>query len=165
MLKSPGFTLVELLIAVSIITILSAFLIPGFTNYIDSQNIVQAQEVFKSDLRTINLAIKQDTDTLQFSVATPYPGTKFYDICMKNNFLVTKDWRRFDASKFTPLNYPEYSSKQIEEVHKYAIREWNKSFIYQPQKILPRLIDLHKREGSGAVIAAVLSGTKNLIKK
>lgn len=50
--KSAGFTLVELLIAVAIIAALSSFLIPGFTNYIDNQNIIQAQEAFKSDLRT-----------------------------------------------------------------------------------------------------------------
>jgi len=48
-----GFTLVELLIVVSIIIVMSSFLIPGFTNYIDSQNIIQAKETLKSDLRTV----------------------------------------------------------------------------------------------------------------
>ncbi len=49
---SKGFTLVEILLVVSIIAVLSGFLIPGFSNYIENQNILQAQELFKSDLRT-----------------------------------------------------------------------------------------------------------------
>lgn len=48
-----GFTLIELLIVVSMITILSGFMIPGFSNYLNTQNIRQAQEILKSDLRTI----------------------------------------------------------------------------------------------------------------
>lgn len=55
-MKTPvrfrAFTLIELLIVVSILAILSAFLIPGFSNYLDTQNIKQAQEQVKSDLRT-----------------------------------------------------------------------------------------------------------------
>lgn len=47
-----GFTLVELLLVVSIIAVLSSFLIPGFSNYIDNQNVLQASEILKSDLRS-----------------------------------------------------------------------------------------------------------------
>jgi len=50
---SAGFTLIELLIVVSMITVLSGLMIPGFTNYLNNQNIRQAQERLKSDLRTI----------------------------------------------------------------------------------------------------------------
>ena len=50
--QQKGFTLVELLLVVSLIAVLSSFLIPGFSNYITTQNIRQAQESLKSDLRT-----------------------------------------------------------------------------------------------------------------
>lgn len=49
---NKGFTLVEILLVVSIIAILSAFLIPGFSNYTKSQNVRQGMEILKSDLRT-----------------------------------------------------------------------------------------------------------------
>ncbi|OGC47613.1 hypothetical protein A2886_02390 [candidate division WWE3 bacterium RIFCSPHIGHO2_01_FULL_42_13] len=52
-MNNRGFTLVELLLVVSLIAVLSSFLIPGFSNYIDNQNIRQAQEIVKSDLRTV----------------------------------------------------------------------------------------------------------------
>lgn len=51
--QDQGFTLIELLLVVSLIAVLSSFLIPGFSNYIDTQNIRQSQELLKSDLRTV----------------------------------------------------------------------------------------------------------------
>lgn len=48
-----GFTLIELLISITIITIITAGIIPAFSNYIRNQNLKQAQEQLKSDLRTV----------------------------------------------------------------------------------------------------------------
>lgn len=50
--RNLGFTLVEILLVVSIIAVLSAFLIPSFSNYTESQSIRQGTEILKSDLRT-----------------------------------------------------------------------------------------------------------------
>ncbi len=50
-----AFTMVELLIVVSIITIASAAAIPGFSGYIRSQNLKQSMERVKSDLRTAQI--------------------------------------------------------------------------------------------------------------
>lgn len=51
--NQQGFTLVELMISLSIIIILSAFAVPSFSRYLDTQNIRQAQEQIKNDLRTL----------------------------------------------------------------------------------------------------------------
>jgi len=48
-----GFTLIELLISVTIITIITAGIVPAFSNYIRNQSLKQAQEQLKSDLRTV----------------------------------------------------------------------------------------------------------------
>ena len=50
--NTKGFTLIEMLIAVSLIALLSGILIPSFTRYSASQNLRQAREKLKSDLRT-----------------------------------------------------------------------------------------------------------------
>ena len=50
---SKAFTLVELMISITIITIISASIIPAFSRYIRNQNLKQAQEQLKSDLRNI----------------------------------------------------------------------------------------------------------------
>lgn len=48
-----GFTLVELLIVVSIVTVITGFLLPSFNTYIDNQNTKQAQEQVQDDLRNV----------------------------------------------------------------------------------------------------------------
>jgi prepilin-type N-terminal cleavage/methylation domain-containing protein len=50
---SNGFTLVEIIVVVSIIAIISGGIVPSFFRYIDNQNLKQAKEQLRSDLRTI----------------------------------------------------------------------------------------------------------------
>lgn len=64
-----GFTLLELLISISIIAVISGSLIPGFSTYSRNQNLRQAQEQVKSDLRTVqNFALTgtESADNLEF---------------------------------------------------------------------------------------------------
>jgi len=51
--KNKGFSFVELLIVVSLITLISGAALPGFNSYIKSQNLKQAAEQVASDLRTV----------------------------------------------------------------------------------------------------------------
>ena len=64
-----GFTLLELLIVVSLIAIMSGGILPAFSQYIDDQNMRQAQEQLKSDLRSIQ------NRALTGSAADQYIGT------------------------------------------------------------------------------------------
>ncbi len=48
---NKGFTLVELLIAVSILVIITAATIPNFNTFITSQNLLQAREEVKNGIR------------------------------------------------------------------------------------------------------------------
>lgn len=49
----PSFTLIELLMVVSIITIIAGATIPSFTGYLKGQTLKNAKEQFKNDLRSI----------------------------------------------------------------------------------------------------------------
>ena len=51
--NNKGFIFIELLIVVSLITLISAATLPGFNSYIKSQNLKQAAEQVSSDLRTV----------------------------------------------------------------------------------------------------------------
>ena len=48
-----GFTLVELLVVVGIITIITGATIPAFSVYLKNQNLTQAKSQLKSDLRSV----------------------------------------------------------------------------------------------------------------
>lgn len=52
-MRRPAFTLVELLVVVSIITVVTGAMIPSFAGYLKQQNLIQAQEQLKSDLRSV----------------------------------------------------------------------------------------------------------------
>jgi prepilin-type N-terminal cleavage/methylation domain-containing protein len=74
-----GFTLLELMIVVTIIGIISAGVIPAFSGYIKNQNLKQAQEQLKSDMRTIqNKALSGAlSDQLLSGLYVKYWGMKF----------------------------------------------------------------------------------------
>lgn len=73
-----GFTLVEVIIVVSIISLLTAGLIPSFSNYTKSQTLKQAQEQIVSDLANVQnraLAGEQGAGV----TGTKYWGIRFTD--------------------------------------------------------------------------------------
>ena len=53
--------------------------------------------------KTVNLTkdfFKKDLiSTLQATIVIPYPGTKLYKECEKNDWLLTKDWNKYDMSE------------------------------------------------------------------
>ena len=50
----------------------------------------------EEDIRaTIKFSNRVGVDLAQFTIATPYPGTKLWDIAVKENLLLTKNWRKF----------------------------------------------------------------------
>jgi len=45
--------------------------------------------------RTIKFSNRVGVDLAQFTIATPYPGTKLWDLAIKENLLLTRNWRKF----------------------------------------------------------------------
>jgi len=54
---------------------------------------------------TVSLAQKLPNDSLQFSIATPFPGTEFYEDCRRNGLLVTEDWSNYDGTFGAVMSY------------------------------------------------------------
>ena len=44
---------------------------------------------------TIKFSNRVGVDLAQFTIATPYPGTKLWDLAIKENLLLTRNWRKF----------------------------------------------------------------------
>ncbi|MHC4197608.1 MAG: hopanoid biosynthesis associated radical SAM protein HpnJ [Planctomycetota bacterium] len=62
---------------------------------------------------TIRFACKVDPDTIQVSLASPYPGTEMYEWCKENGYLVENNLVSGSGYQKCSVNYPEMSSEDI----------------------------------------------------
>ncbi len=102
----------------------------------------------ESDMKTIKFALNLPSDTLQFSICTPYVGTKMYYWCLKNGYLAVKDWRNFTGNDKCVVDYPGYTHEEIENMHKYAVALWQRKMLFEkPNIILFHLYNVYKYQG------------------
>ncbi|MFH1055781.1 MAG: radical SAM protein, partial [Candidatus Altiarchaeota archaeon] len=69
-------------------------------------------ETKESMKTTMEFAFGLGTDTAQFSVAIPYPGTKFYEQAEKEGWLTAKGWEDFTGQD-SVIQYPGLSGAEI----------------------------------------------------
>lgn len=48
-------------------------------------------------MNTFKFLIKLDPDSVTFNFATPYPGTKLYNIAVRNNWIITYNWANYSS--------------------------------------------------------------------
>jgi len=61
-------------------------------------------------------------DNVQVSICTPQPGTPFYNWCKEKGFINTDNFYKFDGGLYSVTDYPAYSSKQILNLARLALR-------------------------------------------
>ena len=76
------------------------------------------------DMKMIHEVIDADPDLIQIAIATPYPGTPFFDQARKNGWLISDDPKLFDATGRCAVSYPDYSADEIEETYRNGWRVW-----------------------------------------
>jgi radical SAM superfamily enzyme YgiQ (UPF0313 family) len=64
----------------------------------------------KKTMATVDFAIKNKIDTVQFSILTPLPGTEFHKKMTQENRIIDCKWDEYDAHhvKFRPLHFTEW---------------------------------------------------------
>jgi anaerobic magnesium-protoporphyrin IX monomethyl ester cyclase len=111
------------------------------------------EETREKAIKSIEYAINLNTHTLQFAIATPYPGTVFYDKAVANNWLTKDSWKDFDPAGGAVVSYPGYASCEIEEMYRYAWSRWQRKMLLQrPATIVHHFGNAFRREGMGGVI-------------
>lgn len=73
---------------------------------------------------TLRYAIELPTDTVQFSICTPYPKTKFFKILEKKGYIKDFNLNKLDGSCRCVYEYPNISSKYIESFFKSVYKRW-----------------------------------------
>jgi len=88
-------------------------------------------ETRESIERSIRFACEMDPETIQVSLASPYPGTKFYELCVAEGFINPTSLVSETGYQSCVLNYPGISSAEIF----MAVERFYKKFYYRPSYV------------------------------
>jgi len=115
-------------------------------------NIGETEETIR---QSIDLAKKLNTDTMAFFIASPYPGTEFYEVAKeKGYFRKDLEWKDFTlvSNNLPPLNLLGLPAEKILEWQKRAYRE----YYMRPRYILMKLFSIN----SWVDVLNLYNGTK-----
>jgi len=74
--------------------------------------------------RTIDFAFKLNAEFTQFSIATPLPGTEYYDLLKTSGYMVSDDLEEGDSFHHANVNFPSLKQHQIDEILKGIYRRY-----------------------------------------
>jgi radical SAM superfamily enzyme YgiQ (UPF0313 family) len=114
---------------------------------------------------TIEKAFKLRTTTSQFSVATPLPGTDFYEMARENRWLVTDDWSKYEGAGTAVVSYPGLSAADIEEGIKTVRKKKILALLANPVALCAFLLKLFHMKGAKGLLNEVIKKAGFLIRK
>jgi anaerobic magnesium-protoporphyrin IX monomethyl ester cyclase len=96
-------------------------------------------------ITTINKLKNMEIKNVMFSIATPFKGTAFYELCREQHYLID------DSDDINPLaksiiSYPKLSKKTLEELERYAYKTFylRRQIIFERIKKYTKISDLTK---------------------
>lgn len=92
-------------------------------------------ETLKTMEKTSRFARQLDLDTIQVTIATPLPGTEFYQHCKKEGYLVQKKLIDDSGYQAPIVSYPNLTK---EAIHK-AVENFHLKFYFRPSFIFKTL--------------------------
>jgi radical SAM superfamily enzyme YgiQ (UPF0313 family) len=85
--------------------------------------------------RTIRYIRSIPADSVQFSVAIPFPGTAFYRYVEENGYLLTRDWKKYNGFDHVVMRTETMSADDIDR----AITRARRRVYFTPRFVLRRL--------------------------
>lgn len=101
---------------------------------------------------TIEFAKRLEADSAQFAVAIPHPGTKLYEECVRNGWLVYQDWEDFAACN-SLIETPQLTRQEVERARIRAYRE----FYFRPSFILKTALGIRSLKDAKRVLRSARS--------
>lgn len=104
---------------------------------------------------TLSFMKELTVDTLQVSIATPFPGTRFYDKVKMNNQIVDLNWDDFDGANSSVVSTADLTNKEIQDYAKFALKSWLISRFFTPSWIWRQIkmsIKVLKGQGIGGFL-------------
>ncbi|MDO8136008.1 MAG: hopanoid biosynthesis associated radical SAM protein HpnJ [Candidatus Brocadiales bacterium] len=89
------------------------------------------EETHESIEDSIRFACKLNPDTIQVSLASPYPGTRLYELCQEKGYFVKENLVSERGYQNCSLQYPGITNLEIFQ----AVEKFYKRFYYRPRFI------------------------------
>ncbi len=119
----------------------------GIKNHINFM-IGLAGESWNYIENTIRFIKSVPVDSVQFTVAVPFPKTDYYNYLESNGLLLSKDWENYHAASSAVMNTEHMSSAEIEKAITYVRRR-----IYlTPRFLLRRLSYIRSMSDAAAIV-------------
>lgn len=107
--------------------------------------------------QTLDFALAMNPDSVQFSIATPFPGSRFYEEMEQNGKLTSDDWEQYDGYNRAVIATPHLTSRELEEIRNnadkmFALRQKIRQYypevytLQQIEQIQPVLNDIKESE-------------------
>jgi len=87
---------------------------------------------------TIDFARCLDLNSIQASLASPYPGTEFFEMCKKEGWISSETFIDDTGHQNCVINYPHLTSKEIFD----AVEELYNKFYFRPKYIFRSIIKM-----------------------
>ncbi|MFB3896412.1 MAG: radical SAM protein [bacterium] len=88
--------------------------------------------------KTIDYAISLDPESVQFSIVTPFPGTKYYEELKQKGFLYATNWSDFDGNRSAVIRTEHLSAEDLIEAFNRAYATW-----HEHQRKCKSGVDMH----------------------
>lgn len=76
--------------------------------------------------KTVAYALKLDPDTVQFSIVTPYPGSKYFEMLDNQGYILSKNWEEYDGYHRAVIRTVHLTQQDLEDTINYANRIWER---------------------------------------
>jgi len=118
--------------------------------------------------RTFEFACDVDVDSVQFSVATPYPGTRFYHELKETGRLKYEHWEDFDGANNALFDTEGLDPGFVEGFEATAHGRWLRHKLRDPAWVIRQLRylgRLGKGQGASGVYSRVSRAAKLLVQR
>jgi radical SAM superfamily enzyme YgiQ (UPF0313 family) len=117
---------------------------------------------------TFEFACELDVDSVQFSIATPHPGTRFYDELKQGGRLRIERWDELDGATYSAFDPEGVDSQFLEQFIATAYGRWLRHKMKDPKWLMRQsgqLVRLARGQGVGGFSYRLLRGFRMLLQK
>jgi radical SAM superfamily enzyme YgiQ (UPF0313 family) len=75
---------------------------------------------------TLDLALELNPYTVQFSISTPFPGTRFYEYAKKKQLLLVDDFSAYDGMSRSVVKTENLEAAELEDYLQHAYKAWDR---------------------------------------